>query len=86
MKGYIEAIREVFDPNNYTVFSMYDMKDRILFGIKDNRFVDEEPLDPYYTLDKKTLRIKGFAPHHDKEGFKYAIEHEIYFNHDLKYE
>lgn len=79
MKKYLEKITSIFDPQYFIVFSMYDAKDRYLFGIKNRKYADGEPLDPYYTIDKESLTIKGFLPHLDKEAFEYAMEHPIDF-------
>lgn len=74
---YIPKIEKVFKPKYFVVYAMYDMGNRVLFGIKNKKYINDEPLDPWYTIDKKTGKIEGFAPHMEKEAFKQAINNPI---------
>ena len=76
MNKYLAKIKEIFDPKYYDVFSVYDADDRYLFGIRNKKY-SGEPLDPYYTIDKKTLKIRGFLPHMEKDVFRNAINHPV---------
>lgn len=77
---YISKIRKVLIPSYYRITDIYDMGDRYLFAItyikeKESKYGN---MDPYYTINKKTLEIKGFAPHQELQKFKAALNNEIY--------
>lgn len=81
MDRYIKRINEYFShaPNivkALIIFAIYDGGDRYLFGMKDPKS-KEEPLDPWYTIDKKTLKIKGFHPYEDWKFFEKALKHKV---------
>lgn len=73
----IKKINSVFNPKYFKIYCMYDAKKYFLFGVKNREYLNEEPLDPWYLIDKKSNKIKGFLPHLNKELFEYALEHEI---------
>lgn len=77
MTKYLSKIRSVFDEKFFDILSIYDAGDRFLFCIK-NKDYDGNPLDPYYTIDKTTLKIKGFMPHIERNVFKKALNNEIH--------
>ena len=74
---YLNKIKQIFKPEYFVVFAVYDGGDKYLFGIKNKKYMNEPPLDPWYTIDKKTLEIKGFLPHEDKEFFKRATQNKV---------
>ncbi len=73
MDKYSMAIKKYFGDSNIGVRKMYDGGKEYLFSIyrKDNP--KEELLDPWYTISKKDLVIKGFQPHENIEYFNRAI-------------
>lgn len=78
MKEYLEQIKKVFNPDYFDVYKFYDASNvRYLFAIKRKDIGDEEPLDPWYTIDKKSFKISGFAPHSDIVFFREAMKHPV---------
>lgn len=72
-------IQSIFDSKYYLVYAVYDMGNRYLFGIKAKKSNNEEPLDPWYTINKKTLKIDGFLPHLEYDSFEKALANPINF-------
>lgn len=77
MNDYEKAITSYFKgEKNLKVFAIYDGGDKYLFGVKDPKS-KEEPLDPWYTIDKKTKKIKGFLPNENWSFFEKAFKNKI---------
>lgn len=77
MKKYLEQIYKIFDPAYFEVYKFYNASNlRYLFAIK-RKDTEGVPLDPWYTIDKKSMKISGFAPHNDLVFFNEAIKHPI---------
>ena len=60
----------------YDVFGVYDADKYYIFMIKEKNATGGI-MDPFYSIDKKTLEIKGFVPHENLKLFKYARQHPI---------
>ena len=71
---YIKKIEDIFKPEYYSIYRMYDFIDSYLFAIKRNDAKDSVIMDPYYTINKQSLEIKGFLPHLQWEKFELAIK------------
>lgn len=72
------AIEKELPPKYFEIYAMYDGGNRILFGIRDRRYSSkQDPLDPWYTIDKKTYAVRGFQPPEDWDFFNTARENPI---------
>ena len=77
-KAVVNKIRNIFDKHYFTIDKVFDGGSVYLFMIRRNDLPKgEEPLDPWYTIDKKTLKIKGFQPFENRKLFNEAIKHQI---------
>ena len=65
-----------FCSNAYDVFGVYDAGKQYIFMIKQKKVVGSV-MDPFYSIDKKTLEIKGFVPYMNLDLFKYARQHPV---------
>lgn len=65
-----------FCSNAYTVPRVYDAGKQYIFLIKQKN-VTGPIMDPFYSIDKKSLEIKGFVPHLNLDLFKYARQHPV---------
>ena len=73
MEKTLERIRKLFLPEYFVVRKMYDIGSSYLFYIARKDAGDEEVLDPWYTVDKKTNKITGFVVHEHLDEFRKAI-------------
>lgn len=74
MDKVLESIRKMFLPEYFVVRKMYDIGNSYLFYIARKDAGDEEILDPWYTVDKKTNKITGFVVHEHLNEFRKAME------------
>ena len=51
----IKKINSVFNHKFFKIYCLYDAKEYYLFGVKNKKFLNEEPLDPCYFFKKKYL-------------------------------
>ena len=65
-----------FCSDAYTVPKVYDAGKQYIFMIKQKNVVGPI-MDPFYSIDKKTLEIKGFVPYMNLEIFNYARQHPV---------
>lgn len=71
------TIYKRFNPKVFTIFGAYDAIDKYIFAVKQNNTGPGPYLDPYYSIDKKTLKISSFSPQKEIELFKYARQHPV---------
>ena len=76
-KRCISKINSVFNPKYFKVYAVYEAGSNYMFGIKNRENLNDEPLDPWYMINKKTLKISGFAPHDDLKLFNEALKHPV---------
>ena len=76
MEKTLERIRKMFLPEYFVVRKMYDIGNSYLFYIARKDAGDEEVLDPWYTIDKKTNKITGFVVHEHLADFRNAMNSE----------
>lgn len=76
MEKTLTNIRKLFLPEYFSVRKMYDFGDAYLFYISRKEYDGEEILDPWYTIDKKTMKITGFVVHDHLEDFRKAMQTE----------
>lgn len=74
MEKALERIRKMFLPEYFVVRKMYDIGSSYLFYIARKDAGDEEALDPWYAVDKKTNKITGFVVHEHLNEFRKAME------------
>jgi len=74
MEKSLERIRKMFLPEYFVVRKMYDIGSSYLFYIARKDAGDEEILDPWYTIDKKSNKIAGFVVHEHLDDFKKAMQ------------
>lgn len=74
MDEALKVIRKMFLPEYFVVRKMYDIGSSYLFYIARKDAGDEEVLDPWYTIDKKTNKITGFVVHEHLDEFRKAME------------
>lgn len=74
MDEVLKVIRKMFLPEYFVVRKMYDIGSSYLFYIARKDAGDEEVLDPWYTIDKKTNKITGFVVHEHLDEFRKAME------------
>lgn len=71
MEQFLNQIYKTFAPDEYTVRRIYDAGTVYLFIISE-RDNDGEAMDPWYTIDKRTGKIKGFVVHENLNLFRSA--------------
>ncbi len=77
MSEYKKAIASYFkEEKQLKLFAVYDGGDRYLFGMKNPK-LKEEPLDPWYTINKKTKKIEGFHPYDDWDFFEKSLKNKL---------
>lgn len=74
MDEVLKVIRKMFLPEYFVIRKMYDIGNSYLFYIARKDAGDEEVLDPWYTIDKKTNKITGFVVHEHLDEFRKAME------------
>ena len=74
MEKTLERIRKMFLPEYFVVRKMYDIGNSYLFYIARKDAGDEDVLDPWYTINKKTNKITGFVVHEHLDEFRKAME------------
>ena len=74
MDKALESIRKMFLSEYFVVRKMYDIGSSYLFYIARKDAGDEEILDPWYTIDKKSKKITGFVVHEHLDEFKKAMQ------------
>lgn len=78
MNKYTEEIAKTFkDAPALKVDKIYNGGDRYLFSIKNTMEKSENLLDPWYTIDKKSTKIKGFLPHTNIKWFNNTLQNEV---------
>ena len=70
MEKTLESIRKMYLPKYYVI----SIGSSYLFYIARKDAGDEEVLDPWYTVDKKTNKITGFVVHEHLDEFRKAME------------
>lgn len=60
----------------HEVFGAYDAGEKYIFMIRE-KGVSGGILDPFYSIDKTTLEIKGFVPHENLKLFNFARQHPV---------
>jgi len=73
MEKALTYIRKLFLPEYFSVRKLYDLGSAYLFYISRKEYSGEEILDPWYTIDKKTMKITGFVVHDHLEEFRKAM-------------
>lgn len=76
MDEVLKVIQKLFLPDYFVVRKMYDFGSSYLFYIARKDAGDEEVLDPWYTIDKKTNKITGFVVHEHLADFRNAMNSE----------
>ena len=55
---------------------IYDMGDNYLFSVKSKE--EKDLMDPYYLVNKKTLKISEFAFQNNIKEFNNALKNKVY--------
>jgi len=74
MEEVLKSIHKMFLPEYFTVRKVYDIGSYFLFYIARKDAGDEEILDPWYVIDKKTKKITGFVVHEHLDDFRKAMQ------------
>ncbi len=73
MNEVLKVIQKLFLPDYFVIRKMYDIGSSYLFYVARKDAGDEDVLDPWYTIDKKTNKITGFVVHEHLDEFRKAM-------------
>lgn len=80
MNKFITSINKYFsDAKGVKIDTIFDGGDRYLFKVRNTAYGNPEvdTMDPWYVIDKKSLKIKGFQPPENIKWFNNTLQNEV---------
>lgn len=75
---YNDAIKKYFRiAPALSIYKILDGGDVYFFAVRRPEVKKGEEIDPWYTINKKTLKIEGFQPHTSIKKFNAATKNEV---------